>query len=1129
MKPSIRWLGLVALLGSLVGCGESKSNSSEAVASSSAALTDCSGLPNWVVRSYVAGERVQHRGVAFECKGWPYTGWCASAGYEPGVTSYWADAWIQIDTCAGPVGTQAPTGDTVNEVTGQCPENAAECCPQGYDPVVLSSGPNTYQTGSGRKCVVGLAGTDTIAAQGGNHVVLGGADTDTFQAASGDNFVVPGPGVDIVALGTGNDTVFIFDLCELSWGDTVDMGTGTDTLIAPLPLAELQARGLNIANVDNVVVQQNSCRSECVEQPDCNGHGHCGEGGAPGEVKCVCDEGYSGEHCEILCAGPLAADFDGDGVPGCLDACPADPNKTQPGVCLCNTPDTDSDGDGIADCHDLCINDATNADCPQDGKLDPPLALPWPPGHTTVQLPPAGGGPGSGPGGLNCVPESGVLTQPVPQGATPTEAQLAALQGVAPLTAADCSPAVQDLHDCALDPNQLILNAPCNSDDDCDFFIELHCAAGIPSECATMVEPLPDFCRERRNNCGLALEEECARANQPPISGCNIFFGNDDCPACSFEGQLLGKTCGCDEVTVCPIPGYTGDSGPQPGAYTLVPQTDPPAALVDARQDDPPTEYVDAADPTSCPNNDCTCKLGMDLPPPIPGGDNKTGDHGEGSLLTVTFNPDVHFNVDLDPLPFGEADFLIDAGASFTGRAQLSLLGQNVNKSIVDIAAGVKAGRCALSTASAHFKLFDVDFVDLFDSEPIDTFEKIELLDPTEPPPVSDPPTPLEAASYACQDAVTAFVDAGDRAKKALRDAQALLKLYDELPDDTTFDRTSFCEAMGEIAEPGFPAINCLTTQVEDTINAHVDYYKSRVDELGAKQQDLLSKSAAFLGEFQSVEGRNAIRFLGGDERRHSSRVATIQFFVGPVPVLITVDVGVGYGITGDLVYELSPMNALGLTLDQPARLASVAGEIKPKASAVVMVFAGVGFDVPGFSIKAGVTGELSLAAVTATLRAGAGLSLKATEDKRNVPDDLLPFTEGAPLMAPRYYSFYADWFFSAKAGLTDVLSGHLDAMVELKALFFRKRFRKTFLSFESPFNFPEITLIQAGDTIGDMPIAAPALDKNALGAFEMQLPFVNLRKVSVPQTPQANAEEFVLPETTVLHFNKACLPEPPK
>ncbi|MHC4091420.1 MAG: hypothetical protein ACYSVY_14290, partial [Planctomycetota bacterium] len=47
-------------------------------------------------------------------------------------------------------------------------------------------------------------------------------------------------------------------------------------------------------------------------------------------------------------------DPDGDGVFGCDDGCPLDPDKTEPGICGCGVPDNDADSDGVADCMDLC-------------------------------------------------------------------------------------------------------------------------------------------------------------------------------------------------------------------------------------------------------------------------------------------------------------------------------------------------------------------------------------------------------------------------------------------------------------------------------------------------------------------------------------------------------------------------------------------------------------------------------------------------------------------------------------------------------------------------------------------------------------------------------------------------------
>jgi len=47
-------------------------------------------------------------------------------------------------------------------------------------------------------------------------------------------------------------------------------------------------------------------------------------------------------------------DTDEDGVCDSDDGCPEDPNKIQPGICGCGTPDIDTDGDGVLDCKDEC-------------------------------------------------------------------------------------------------------------------------------------------------------------------------------------------------------------------------------------------------------------------------------------------------------------------------------------------------------------------------------------------------------------------------------------------------------------------------------------------------------------------------------------------------------------------------------------------------------------------------------------------------------------------------------------------------------------------------------------------------------------------------------------------------------
>ena len=59
-------------------------------------------------------------------------------------------------------------------------------------------------------------------------------------------------------------------------------------------------------------------------------------------------------------------DSDADGTLDCVDGCPDDPDKVDPGVCGCGTEDLDTDADGIADCVDPCPT--WPYDCSEDGQ-----------------------------------------------------------------------------------------------------------------------------------------------------------------------------------------------------------------------------------------------------------------------------------------------------------------------------------------------------------------------------------------------------------------------------------------------------------------------------------------------------------------------------------------------------------------------------------------------------------------------------------------------------------------------------------------------------------------------------------------------------------------------------------------
>lgn len=65
---------------------------------------NCSTTAQYVENGgYVAGSRVKNAGSRYECKAWPYSGWCNGAAwaYAPGTGTYWQDAWTLVDVCTG--------------------------------------------------------------------------------------------------------------------------------------------------------------------------------------------------------------------------------------------------------------------------------------------------------------------------------------------------------------------------------------------------------------------------------------------------------------------------------------------------------------------------------------------------------------------------------------------------------------------------------------------------------------------------------------------------------------------------------------------------------------------------------------------------------------------------------------------------------------------------------------------------------------------------------------------------------------------------------------------------------------------------------------------------------------------
>ncbi|HYC83621.1 MAG TPA: glycosyl hydrolase family 18 protein [Chryseosolibacter sp.] len=109
---SFVWSNVAA--GSYTLTAKATDNQNAATTSSAVNITvgsssgSCSNVAQYVENGgYVAGSRVKNVGNQYECKPYPYSGWCNGAAwaYAPGTGTYWTDAWTLVGSCSGRMST----------------------------------------------------------------------------------------------------------------------------------------------------------------------------------------------------------------------------------------------------------------------------------------------------------------------------------------------------------------------------------------------------------------------------------------------------------------------------------------------------------------------------------------------------------------------------------------------------------------------------------------------------------------------------------------------------------------------------------------------------------------------------------------------------------------------------------------------------------------------------------------------------------------------------------------------------------------------------------------------------------------------------------------------------------------
>lgn len=593
----------------------------------------------------------------------------------------------------------------------------------------------------------------------------------------------------------------------------------------------------------------------------------------------------------------------------------------------------------------------------------------------------------------------------------------------------------------------------------------------------------------------------------------------------------------CDEVQLCTDPAMQQTLlNPFDQASFAAQAFDPSSYFSEPAEPDPTVPFPDQGDPCggACTNQGvdhpwCHLGTGPQLPAAPPVNGDKSGDSG-GDLVSFQIDPKLSLTYHANVGPFGlptpppgeEHGLDVTAEAGFLARVNYKIISEG-SLDVIDVLARASAHECGIDTEGT-LSILEFDFAPLVKDRALpDDF-------------------PTAASSARCKQAFQALQQAGDRAKKAMRDAAELIRQYNAMlandgqPGGGLLDNfnSSACQTLIEKAPRGFPPVDC-SQGVEGAINGFIEYYRRTVlgfaglDGAGAQLKGLTEQIDAFAQDALSYETGFDIPIFSIDPHDEEMTIAEFQFFIGPVPVNLELLTHVYYKATVNLTAVLRPgavVKELLLNTGSKARqrLFFVQANGEPEAGVSLAAFAGVGFGVPGFTAKIGIESELNLAGVQVPVHAGAGISLGATPElERPLGADLKDITTGAMLLQPKRYVLGLEYGAGLDIRLRNILGGTIKGKLKLKLLFWSKTWQKTLLEFNGlcPGDFDNL----AG-ALGQPPCTIPlisldgsgelASDGFPWGVVQPSTPFVQFKPL-VPNTMQgglanvstARVEEF--------------------
>ena len=595
-----------------------------------------------------------------------------------------------------------------------------------------------------------------------------------------------------------------------------------------------------------------------------------------------------------------------------------------------------------------------------------------------------------------------------------------------------------------------------------------------------------------------------------------ICFGSFACglvqPECALndDGAKLDP---CSTTQICPDPNTTDFSvDPFDDARSnLTEQTFPANDFFPVNHDEYITPFPDAK-PDECGDASDPCHFdtgehpwcNFDVDPAQtaskgvsdddPAFGDKQGSAGSAGPIRFDFDPnlDVGFNI-TNPLPMGDAEFNAHARASATAGAHFSLFGINGAVSILDAVGGLTVDRCGVSH-EARLKLFGLDFLPaVMDAG---AYAELGALD-----------TPANVRAE-CQQTLLDIQAVVDRAQKALRDAQELIRQQRALVGAGKRFSPDLCHQLLEVGRGlpadfprrGVPFTGCGDLSPEDTINLFIEYYRDQVALMRTELERLVAAGVPDVPKI-SIPFLGAIDDTGAGEvdeaHRETQQIANINFAIGPIPMNLTIEAFVKYGMAGNLTFGLTPSGFLkAYDSESPESLATVDASLTPYAGAGVGMFLGVGFDWGALSAKVGISGEVSLGLVTLPIYAGAGINVRAENEQRPLPLDMAGMVTDTMLMPkgpPKKYSFEAAYKFGVSADISQILQGTINAKLRIQFFWFSKSWQKQIASFGPALGPIHIPLINGG---GGTEFADGT---GMLGFIHMPLAFVDFIELEEP------------------------------